>query len=570
MISENIPFQFFIFFFLFLFPAPFFAQPAAYQVLIMEIMADPVPAKGLPETEYVELYNRGLTPVDLQGWKLEIGSHSIILAQRTLEPGERIILCDASAAALFSAPVMLVNLPSILNTGQQLTLKAADGTIIHSVLFSEKWYKNSLKAQGGWSLEMIDPENPCGGINNWKASEDTSGGTPGRENSVLYSNPDEQGPILMRATLPNDSTVRLHFNESLQNQSLSEISYYSTSKGLLHPVRSEGIPPDYSCVQLHYKTFQPNQIYTVSVLREMKDCAGNLAVGPLMAKFSLPNLPDSGDVIINEVLFHAGRNGEFIEFYNCSDKVIDLLSLIVHLLDPVSLETKKTFGFRENSYLLFPDSYVVVTKNSENLLRKGLSDNQGCILEIQNFFSLPDQEGMLMIADTFGNTIDKMIYSVSMLEDIYKTTDGVSLERISPWRSGMYESSWYPAAPSYGLCTPGFCNSQKESEDQGCNLTCSSECISPDHDGTDDQITLTLELHDVGWTGTFCMYTLTGMLVKAHIQNALLATNETFIWDGTDNSGKLCPPGLYIFFGEMIHRDGRIKKIRKVIPLIMK
>lgn len=570
MISENFPLQFFIIFFLILIPAGSHCQTVPYQVLIMEIMADPIPSKGLPETEYVELLNRGLTPVDLQGWKLEIGSHAVILSQKTLEPGSRIVLCDESAAEQFSGTVMPVNLPSILNTGQQLTLKAANGTVIHSVLFSEKWYKNSLKAQGGWSLEMIDPENPCGGIHNWKASEDISGGTPGRENSVLSSNPDEEGPILLRATLLNDSTVKLHFNEPLQNQSLSEISYYSTSKGLLHPARSEGIPPDYSCVQLHYKTFQPNQVYAVSVLREIKDCAGNLAEGPLMAKFSIPNIPDSGDVIINEVLFHGGKNCEFIEFYNHSNKVIDMQSLKVHLLDPFSQAIKKTFKLQGYSYLLFPDGYLVITEDSENLLRRGLTDNRAYILELHDFFSLPDQEGMIMIADTAGRPIDEMKYSETMMGDFLLNSAGVSLERVSPERSGLSESSWYPAAPSYGFCTPGLCNSQKECEAQGCNLILSSEYISPDQDGTDDQITLTLEFHDAGWTGTFCMYSLTGLLVKTYAQNALLGTKEAFTWDGTDRSGSLCPPGLYIFFGELIHPDGQIKKIRKVIPLIMK
>src|SRR5512138_1187866 len=110
MISENNPLQFFIIFLLILYPACLFTQTAPYQVLIMEIMADPVPSRGLPEREYIELFNRGLSPVELQGWKLEIGSHTVILTQKTLEPGGRMILCDALSADQFPAPVMPVNL----------------------------------------------------------------------------------------------------------------------------------------------------------------------------------------------------------------------------------------------------------------------------------------------------------------------------------------------------------------------------------------------------------------------------------------------------------------------------
>jgi hypothetical protein len=54
------------------------------------------------------------------------------------------------------------------------------------------------------------------------------------------------------------------------------------------------------------------------------------------------------------------------------------------------------------------------------------------------------------------------------------------------------------------------------------------------------------------------------------MQNALMGTKELFVWYGETNSGKLASMGLYVFFGEMIHPDGRIKKIRKVVPLIMK
>ena len=43
---------------------------AIKDIIFSEILADPTPKAGLPETEFVELFNRSEFAFDLSGWKI--------------------------------------------------------------------------------------------------------------------------------------------------------------------------------------------------------------------------------------------------------------------------------------------------------------------------------------------------------------------------------------------------------------------------------------------------------------------------------------------------------------------
>jgi hypothetical protein len=99
----------------------------------------------------------------------------------------------------FGSALGISGFPSLNNDAGDILLSSGSGNIIHALHYDKSWFNNELKASGGWSLEMIDPSNPCASGKNWTASHSLTGGTPGMRNSADAENPDSESPTLIRA-----------------------------------------------------------------------------------------------------------------------------------------------------------------------------------------------------------------------------------------------------------------------------------------------------------------------------------------------------------------------------------
>ncbi|MBN1144746.1 MAG: lamin tail domain-containing protein [Bacteroidales bacterium] len=536
-------------------------------------MADPAPCVGLPEVEYIEIFNRTLTRMNLRDWLLIAGKYQKLLPDAWIEPGEYLILIDQSSDTLmasFGKTIAVTGMPPILNSGQTLTIKNTEGTVTHTVTFTDHWYRNSKKADGGWSLEIIDPGNPCGGIENWSVSTDPAGGTPGKRNSCFADNPDIQAPVLIRATLPSDSMILLHFSEPMSFVSLNSTGAYSANQGLYHPLIVYPVEPEYSTTLLKYpEAFHSELHYTVSVMSSLRDCAGNSLQGNATADFALAGRPSAGDVIFNEIMFSPAEGlSEFIEFFNRSDQVIDMASFQLSLSDEVSGTIKQTFTFRNHPFILFPRRYVVIAKDTRNLMHENKGRYVSALLEIPELFRLPNEGALLVLSDTNSQIIDELGYNNRMHDNLLGDTHGVSLERIDPYKPAGDATNWQSASTASGYATPGYINSQHMNREVDPGISLSSDICSPDNDGTDDVIILHLNMNEPGWKASISVYDVRGIKVRDLAANCLLGADEYLEWDGKKANNEPADMGVYIIRGQLFHHGGKIKNFKKVISIV--
>jgi hypothetical protein len=557
-------------------------EAGTYSLIISEIMADPHPAVALPDAEYIEIFNRGPSSVSLAGYRLLFGDKLKILPSPlsrdgdhpdgVVEPGEYIIVCDEEDEAVFESKgttLSVGQMPAIVNTGATLVLESPSGKVIHSVSFTDKWYRSADKADGGWSLEMIDPDNPCGHAGNWCESTDPTGGTPGYINSVNAENPDGQKPEVLRASMNPDSTVVLYFSEDMDSVSLMDpLNYYAT-RGLFHPAKADPVGPAFSTVNLFFEgSLNGALTYSLTVLNTLSDCAGNSLQNNAEADFALPQAADSFDVVINELLFDTPPGmSEFIELLNRSEKVIDLDSFSIGSYNVNTDSLIRMTSLKETSFLLFPDQYVVITRQANHLPDQENRLDLSNVIELPSMFTFPDKEGKIAILNN-NRIMDMLHYNPTMHSIFIKEKEGISLERISADLPTNEFENWYSASFDKGYSTPGYKNSQEISAFTEIEtITVSPSVFSPDGDGSDDHAFLTLVPGGSGFIGNIEIYDLQGRKIKTICSNRLLGTETIFPWDGKCNDSKEAPFGIYLIYIEIFNQNGVVKKYRKVVTL---
>jgi hypothetical protein len=542
-------------------------------IVINEIMADPEPLISLPEFEYIEIYNTSDYNIDLLNWTLTVGSTIKTLSTATITPGNYLIICSSDAALelqSFGNVFVVSGFPALTNSGQTIILRNSFGEIITSISYSEDWYQDDYKAEGGWSLEQIDPLNPCGGENNWTASNSITGGTPGQENSVYASNPDVDAPELLRVGLIDEQHIQLFFNETIDSLSALQTINYNVDQGIGNPILVDLIGVDYKSVILEFnKVFDSNTIYTLEISGGIFDCAGNEISSKNTAQFSIPSLPNENDLVINEVLFNPLPDGfDFVEIYNRSDITIDLQEVLIAAYKDDELEYSSINEITSEAYLIFPGDYVVLTEDPEVVQKQYISENPDGFIKCKDLPSYNDDNGRVMLLDKWQNLIDNFGYDDDMQFALLATDEGVSLERINYNRPSDDKTNWHSASQLVGFATPAYENSQfTELEDIEDEVNIEPETFSPDNDGFEDVTNISFTFDEPGYVANIKIYDSKGRLIRYLANNLLLGIEGVITWDGLDEENQKAPVGIYVIYIEIFDLDGNVKQYKKAVVL---
>ncbi|MFZ1331224.1 MAG: lamin tail domain-containing protein, partial [Flavobacteriales bacterium] len=115
-------------------------QPAYRDVVINEIFADPSPPVGMPEVEFIELYNATTNKTfDLDGWTFSDGGTPVTLPAYTLLPGEYVLLIAAANLPVYATvpnKIGTTSLPALNNEGDALVLTDNTLTTIDAVTYA--------------------------------------------------------------------------------------------------------------------------------------------------------------------------------------------------------------------------------------------------------------------------------------------------------------------------------------------------------------------------------------------------------------------------------------------------
>ncbi len=535
------------------------------EIVFNEIMANPVSAAGLPEVEYVELYNKAPYPVSLKGWTFHYGNRKVALKEGMLPAQGYGVLCHAKMVEQWKhvdvTPIGVAAFPELANRGKLLWLTDARDNLIAWVEYSDTWYADEFKRKGGFSLECVDVENQTNDSSNWKASTDVSGGTPGRENSVKGHCSDETVAQVDYAYVYTPDTVVVCFTKPMLPTSLAVADNYTVLSGNVSVQGAIPSVPDARKVELVLSdSLLVGEVLELE-LQHLKDISGYPLDGNVTIRLGLPEEATIGDVLVNEILFNPLSGGtDYVELYNTSSKYLDLSRLL--------LTRRNAEGALSEGALLFqqprtiePGNYLCFLKN-----RAALSDTYKCapdrLIELSKLPSLPNDKGNVFLVNRSGIVIDSLYYSDKMHAAFLRATKGVALEKIHPTLCSADKAHWTSASEDSGGGTPGLVNSQYRELDKEYleEFVLDKQVFTPNGDGVDDELIVTYRLEESGVMAIVRVYDSAGRLVYSLAENELLATEGVFVWDGRKSDGLLSPIGMYIIYIETYAPSGKQKK----------
>ncbi|MGC6457853.1 MAG: lamin tail domain-containing protein [Akkermansiaceae bacterium] len=446
-------------------------QPAESSVVINEIMYRP--ANDTVALEYIELYNRGDSAVDLSDWQLVDETFFDFPDGATILPGSFLVVAANPGSIEAAYGISGVLGPWSGNLGDDYAVvRLVDGNQGDADTVE---YRNSdgwpLGADGSGSLELIDPHSDNNLGDHWATSVERDG-TPGRKNGVV------EGAIVINEFLALSNLETADWIE-LYNRGDTErdiSGWYLTDNAAT--LTEWTIPPD--------TVLQPGEAVVFDSLNFGLSAEGEelfltrsdgftvesrVAFGDQLADVTQGRYPDGSPswsfypnngtpgepngppataaVVINEIMYHpAGDNDaeEFIELYNASPDEVDLTGWKIRGGVRYDFPTGET---------LAAGAYLVVAHDPDSVnVKYALEDSLGPF----DARRLSNRGENLSLRDALRNVVDEVFYRDRGRWPRTADGEGASLELRSPTMDNALPEAWMAnSVASEG--TPGAANS---------------------------------------------------------------------------------------------------------------
>lgn len=557
----------------------FGATPTFHELIITEIMADPNPIVGLPDAEYIEIYNTTNKYISLDQLTLTDQTSTTNFPNAVIAPNSYLLLADTDDIATFSTnnKLGIDGFPALTNDGEPLILKVGNN-LIFEITYSIDWFLDETKRGGGFSLEMIDLSVPCLEETNWQGATSLNGGTPGSSNSATGVVTDNFPPNLLRAVPQSSTEILLIFDEKLDSESTQNATI-SIDNGISISAREFIIPNTKEITLNLVSSLAEITTYTLTI-SNLQDCSGNLMTTNQTATFQLPQAAEVGDILINEVVPDAFTGGaRYVELYNNSIKYISLKDWqlgVENAEGTVGTSSGQRAILASEEWILAPNEYLVFTDDVLAIKNDYPSGQHDRVLAVANssFITLDagdeDKQKILLI-DPSGNEMDRLELSEDMYFDLLDDINGVALERISLNDPTNDINNWASAAQNVGYGTPGYLNSQNiDNPKANLGSDCfevTPEVFSPDNDGFDDVLTVHYTCNQNNLVATIIIYDSNGREIKRLTQNQLLSTEGFITWNGVGDNGEKARVGYYILFVETFGLNGNVERVKKTFAV---
>ena len=536
-------------------------------LVISEVMCNPTGANNLPPVEYVELYNNSNKYLITKSLSFSDPTSIGIFGNDTICPRCYVVFTSAAGKLQLEANDIIAksvsSLPTLNNDGDELVLK--DSLRVLDILnYNATFYHDEFKSQGGWSIEKIKLDYLCTNTNNWSASCDARGGSPGLENCSDNIFMDLDNPMVQSIFVIDSNCIAVLFNEEINTDSLTVNDFIIDET--LNPIVIDVYKNYSDKIVLKFNTlFIPNEVHTLQ-LNQIIDCSANRLLRDGKFKFGAGVPPSKGDIILNEIMFNPNDGCvDFVELYNKTDKILSIKNCSCCRRNSTTNQVEYNSKITTENLVVMPNDYLVLANTEEHFYQCYPTAQ----IDKTMYYQLPsmnDDEGSILILDEAALIIDELNYSDDQHSQLLNSTEGVSLERINADASTSNYKNWSSASFSSGYATPTLKNSQAiEGIVDESMISINPSVFSPDNDGFDDHALIEIKTNNAGsWTSVFIL-DVKGNKIKQLLNADLIGTNDKIIWDGTDNANRVVQSGIYIISAAIINEYGEVKNYRKPI-----